>query len=953
VTIQGANFQPGAKAALYGGGPYIKGSCDMPGSTSKVTLAGNYAYVYTEGMHLRVIDVSDPANPQAMGSCDTPGVADDVAVAGDYAYAVGWNGTTRKGYLEVINISNPSAPSVAGSCDTPGSASAVAVAGGYAYVAEGCSNLLTVIDVSEPAAPHIAGSCPMPSWAFCIALAGNYAYVAGSHGVRAVDISDPTNPHMVSNCWVPADSAGIAVAGSYAYAVGGEMQVVDVSNPANIHLVGTCPVPLSANGVAVAGAYAYLASGSYGLQVMDVSDPVHPRLVGSCPTKEALGVALAGDYAYVADGYYGGLKVIDISQPVVFDLVSSCAAIKHEGGGVAVAGGYACVSGSSLIDISDPASPQLAGSVSTPFYLGGAALAGNYAYLASGSWGLLVTDIGDPEDPYLVGACSTPSGLSHAAVAGRYAYATGFNYATWQGVFTALDISDPVSPIIVGSCQMSGTDVALAGNYAYVPSGSWGLQVVDITDPANPGVVATCNVYPRPTICCVAQAGGYAYVAGCNPGICGLEIIDVSNPLNPRLVGSCDIPGGVSYIAVAGGYAYLAGGGGLQVVDVSDPTRPRLVGDCSMLGQGKGILGVTLAGDYAYAVAAWGGLQVLGLFQPLANVAYVNSGTLTATIPHGQRPGTRNLHVTNPDGGHAVLRNSFTVTACSADCPPTLDHIGNKRVNRGELLQFTVSATDPDPGQALTFSAGNLPPGAGFDPATRTFTWTPDEGQAGTYPDVLFTVTDNGSPPMNDSEAITITVTPASSNQPPNAPSNPTPANGATRVGKRPTLAWTCSDPDPGDTLAYDVYLGENPGSLPLVATVTTPSWHTGFLDSEATYYWQVVARDNLGAQTPGPVWSFTTNIFPTIESITPEPALTGQLTTIQGYNFAGTPRWIKVGTKYMYAGDARIISWTENQIVFRMFSFGWPPGTIRVKPVQVKVNAKTSNIYSLSIKRP
>jgi hypothetical protein len=58
----------------------------------------------------------------------------------------------------------------------------------------------------------------------------------------------------------------------------------------------------------------------------------------------------------------------------------------------------------------------------------------------------------------------------------------------------------------------------------------------------------------------------------------------------------------------------------------------------------------------------------------------------------------------------------------------------------------------------LTFSAGNLPSGATFDPATQTFTWDTGYGDTGNY-NVLFTVTDDGLPPASDSETVTITVT--------------------------------------------------------------------------------------------------------------------------------------------------------------------------------------------------
>ncbi len=85
--------------------------------------------------------------------------------------------------------------------------------------------------------------------------------------------------------------------------------------------------------------------------------------------------------------------------------------------------------------------------------------------------------------------------------------------------------------------------------------------------------------------------------------------------------------------------------------------------------------------------------------------------------------------------------------------PPLLNPIGNKNVNEGTLLQFTVSSSDPD-GNTLTYSTSTLPPNATFDPIARTFSWTPAYNQAGTYA-VTFTVSDGV---LTDSETITITV---------------------------------------------------------------------------------------------------------------------------------------------------------------------------------------------------
>ncbi len=90
--------------------------------------------------------------------------------------------------------------------------------------------------------------------------------------------------------------------------------------------------------------------------------------------------------------------------------------------------------------------------------------------------------------------------------------------------------------------------------------------------------------------------------------------------------------------------------------------------------------------------------------------------------------------------------------------PPRLAPIGSRIGSEGELLEFMISATDPDPADFLTFAARNLPEGARFDPSTATFSWTPDYLQAGTYEYVEFSVVDDGDPARSDVERITLTI---------------------------------------------------------------------------------------------------------------------------------------------------------------------------------------------------
>ncbi|MBN1860576.1 MAG: hypothetical protein JW840_03850, partial [Candidatus Thermoplasmatota archaeon] len=120
--------------------------------------------------------------------------------------------------------------------------------------------------------------------------------------------------------------------------------------------------------------------------------------------------------------------------------------------------------------------------------------------------------------------------------------------------------------------------------------------------------------------------------------------------------------------------------------------------------------------------------------------------------------------------------------------------------------------------------------------------------------------------------------TEAVANHPPYAPSDPSPVNEAMGVAVTTALSWTGGDPDAGDDVTYDVYLGTtNPPAL-LVNNHTSSLYQPSVLDGNTTYYWKIIAWDNHGASTVGVVWSFTTEILgdmtpPLVKITKPEKA--------------------------------------------------------------------------------
>lgn len=239
-----------------------------------------------------------------------------------------------------------------------------------------------------------------------------------------------------------------------------------------------------------------------GVVVVDVSNPREPEIVANVNTVAGFDVKVWQNYLYTIDGTGTGL---------------------NDG---------------TILDISDPANPIIAGRFSTGHNM---FIKDGYMYLQTGGQGLRIYNLNNnPTDPILVWSGGVDG--HDSMVFNNRLYS--FDAAKGTNIF---DVSNPESPLLLGSVSDPFIRFHHSGwvtedqNHLFIcdeladspptpaPFDFTIWNISDLDNPVRVGGYADANA----TVHNLYIIGDFAYVSYYNAG---LRIFDISEPASPRLV---------------------------------------------------------------------------------------------------------------------------------------------------------------------------------------------------------------------------------------------------------------------------------------------------------------------------------------------------------------------------------------------------------------------------------
>ena len=240
-----------------------------------------------------------------------------------------------------------------------------------------------------------------------------------------------------------------------------------------------------------------------------------------------------------------------------------------------------------------------------------------------------------------------------------------------------------------------------------------------------------------------------------------------------------------------------------------------------------------------------------------------STGVVSGTIAAGAAAGSPYASTLRASDGTLIgSRNAnWTVTATGAfNTAPTVTDPGDQTATEGDAVSLPITATDPDPGNVLMYSATGLPPGLWLNCTSGVIAGTIAPGAASGSPyTVRVSANDQVVPGSTtfhskwDSQSFTWAVSPAVPNEPPVITN---PGNQTNNEGAVVSLQVSATDPDGGPNPLTFSATGLPPGlSIGLNTGLIGGTIGAG-AGAGSPYQVQVSASDGLGSDTETFGWT-------------------------------------------------------------------------------------------------
>jgi cysteine-rich repeat protein len=181
-----------------------------------------------------------------------------------------------------------------------------------------------------------------------------------------------------------------------------------------------------------------------------------------------------------------------------------------------------------IVNVSDPSNPVEVFSLGAWVQM--VATSPQRLYSINSNLDFQIFDLANPSNPSLIGELNVGGGYENFIRAGNYGFMSGSNNG-----FDVLDLSNEAQPTFVTNYSYGNgaeyRSMELVGDYLYLTSVFWGLEIVDVSDPTSPAHVSLLDFVETRSVG-VTSDGHLAFVKTSSE----IVLVDVGNPYSPQIL---------------------------------------------------------------------------------------------------------------------------------------------------------------------------------------------------------------------------------------------------------------------------------------------------------------------------------------------------------------------------------------------------------------------------------